>query len=114
MVGKPFPWEGGAALAQVTRKMGEPLAEEGVKAQEGRAMADPTLCSSPMRCWEGISGNLQPPEVPSHQLFFNSIKKVFNYLPKWYLSDGFSSRRGFVRVLLCYFLTTGPPILLVQ
>ena len=58
MLGKPFPWEDGAALAQVTRKVGESLAVEGVKAQVGRAMADLILGWSPMWCREGTSGNL--------------------------------------------------------
>lgn len=57
MLGKPFPWEDGAALAQVTRMVGQSLAVEGVKARVGRAVADLTLHWSPVRCWEGSAGN---------------------------------------------------------
>lgn len=53
----PFLWEDGAAVAQVTRKVGESLAAEGVKAHVGRATAELILCWLPMWCWKGTSGN---------------------------------------------------------
>lgn len=48
MLRKPFSWEDGAALAQVTTKVGQSLAMEGIKGQVGRAISHLILCWSPM------------------------------------------------------------------